>query len=75
MPGVAVIDSGNYDLQIATGFIQNGFTLDSTTKGVLDNPTYVLDGTSEFASVMDGCIGIGVKRGRRDIGDQFSNDK
>jgi hypothetical protein len=36
------------------------------------NSDYVLDGTTEFASVMDGCIGISVKRGRRDIGDQFS---
>ena len=35
MPGVAVVDSGNYDLQIATGFIQDGFTLDSATKGIL----------------------------------------
>lgn len=33
---------------------------------------YVLDGTTEFASVMDGCIGVKVKRGRRDVGDQFS---
>jgi hypothetical protein len=33
---------------------------------------YVLDGTTEFVSVMTGCIGIKVKRGRRDIGDQFS---
>jgi hypothetical protein len=72
MPGVAVIDSGNYDLQIATGFQQNAFTLDDATKGLLDNTQYVLDGDGEFASVMDGCIGISVKRGRRDIGDQFS---
>lgn len=33
---------------------------------------YVLDGTTDFASVMDGCIGVKVKRGRRDVGDQFS---
>jgi len=72
MPGVAVIDSGNYDLQIATGFQQNAFTLDDAAKGLLDNTQYVLDGDGEFASVMDGCIGISVKRGRRDIGDQFS---
>jgi hypothetical protein len=72
MPGVAVIDSGNYDLQIATGFSVNAFTLDDPTRGVLDNTQYVLDGEGEFASVMDGCIGISVKRGRRDIGDQFS---
>jgi hypothetical protein len=72
MPGVAVIDSGNYDLQIATGFSINAFTLDDATRGVLDNTQYLLDGEGEFASVMDGCIGISVKRGRRDVGDQFS---
>jgi hypothetical protein len=72
MPGVAVVDSGNYDLQIATGFNVNAFTLDDTTKGVLDNTTYVLDGSTEFASVMDSTTSITVKRGRRDIGDTFS---
>ena len=72
MPGVAVIDSGNYDLQVATGFSVNAFTLDDPTRGVLDNTQYVLDGEGEFASVMDGCIGVSVKRGRRDVGDQFS---
>jgi hypothetical protein len=35
MPGTAVVDSGNYDLQIATGFIQDGFTLDDPIKGIL----------------------------------------
>jgi hypothetical protein len=72
MPGTAVVDSGNYDLQIATGFIQNGFTLDSATKGILDNTEFVLDGDSEFASVMDSVTTITAKRGRRDIGDTFS---
>jgi len=72
MPGTAVVDSGNYDLQIATGFIQDGFTLDSATKGILDNTQYVLDGTTEFASVMDSVTTITAKRGRRDIGDTFS---
>jgi hypothetical protein len=32
----------------------------------------VLDGTTEFASVIDGATGISVFRGRRDIGDQFT---
>jgi hypothetical protein len=72
MPGTAVVDSGNYDLQVATGFIQNGFTLDSEYKGILDNTAYVLDGDSEFASIMDSTTSITVKRGRRDIGDTFS---
>jgi len=72
MPGTAVVDSGNYDLQVATGFVQDAFTLDDAVKGLLDNTTYVLDGTSEFASIMDSTTTITVKRGRRDIGDTFS---
>ena len=72
MPGVAVVDSGNYDLQIATGFNVNAFVLDDAVKGVLDNTTYVLDGNTEFASVMDSVTTITAKRGRRDIGDTFS---
>lgn len=72
MSGFAVLDSGNYDLQIATGFIVDGFTLDDPTKGVLDNTDFVLDGTTEFASVLESTTNIAVKRGRRDTGDQFS---
>jgi hypothetical protein len=72
MAGTAVVDSGNYDLQIATGFIIDAFTLDDATKGVLDNTSYVLNGTTEFASIMDSTTSITVKRGRRDIGDTFS---
>ncbi len=52
MPGTAVIDSGNYSLKIATGFQVDAFVLDDTLKGVLDNTSYVLDGTTEFADVM-----------------------
>jgi hypothetical protein len=72
MPGVAVVDSGNYDLQIATGFVVDAFTLDDPLKGILDNTEYVLDGTTEFADVMDSTVSINVRRGRRDVGDQFS---
>jgi hypothetical protein len=72
MPGTAVVDSGNYDLKIATGFQVDAFTLDSTTKAILDNTTYVLDGTTEFADVMDSVTNVMVRRGRRDVGDQFS---
>ena len=72
MPGTAVVDSGNYDLKIATGFIIDAFVLDDTLKGVLDNTEYVLDGTTEFADVMDSVTTITVRRGRRDVGDQFS---
>ena len=72
MPGVSVVDSGNYDLQIATGFQVDAFVLDDTVKGVLDNTEYVLDGTTEFANVMDSTVSVNVRRGRRDVGDQFS---
>ena len=72
MPGVAVVNSGNYDLKIGTGFTVNAFTLDNATSGVLDNTTFVLDGDSEFADVMDSVTNINVRRGRRDVGDQFS---
>jgi len=71
MAGVAVVGSGNYELFIDTGFIQDAFTLDDTTAGVLNNTQYVLDGTTNFAPVLDGCINVRVKRGREDIGDQF----
>jgi hypothetical protein len=67
-----IVQSGSYDLQIATGFLVDAFTLDDSLKGVLNNTDYVLDGTTEFASVIDGATGISVFRGRRDIGDQFT---
>jgi hypothetical protein len=67
-----IVQSGSYDLQIGTGFLVNSFRLDNTEAGVLDNTVYVLDGTTEFASVIDGATGISVFRGRRDIGDQFT---
>ena len=72
MPGTAIIDSGNYSLNIATGFLQDAFILDDAVKGVLDNTTYVLDGTTEFADVISSTTNAVVRRGRRDIGDQFS---
>jgi hypothetical protein len=68
---VAVVQSGNYDLQIATGFQLNAFTLDDATRGVLNNTEYVLDGVGEFASVLDGALNVNVRRGRRDQGDTF----
>ena len=68
----SIVESGSYDLLIDTGFIVDGFTLDNTTKGVLDNTEYVLNGTTQYASVIEGSTNINVTRGRRDIGDQFT---
>ena len=71
MAGVAVVGSGNYDLEIDTGYNRNAFTLDDDPKGTLDSTDYVLDGTDQYASVMDGTIGLTAKRGRANTGDQF----
>jgi hypothetical protein len=67
-----IVQSGSYDLLIDTGFLVDAFTLDDTLKGVLDNTQYVLNGTTQYASVIDGSTNITVTRGRRDIGDQFT---
>jgi hypothetical protein len=72
MTGFPVVNAGNYDLQIDAGFTLDAFTLDDAVKGVLDNPNYVLDGTTQFASVIESTQSVSVKRGRRDIGDTFS---
>ena len=68
----SVIASGDYELFIDTGFLVNAFTLDNPTSGELNSPTFVLDGTTEFAPMMQYSKGISVNRGRREIGDQFS---
>jgi len=68
----SVIESGNYELFIDTGFQLDAFTLDDATRGVLNGTQYVLDGTTEFAPMLEYSTNVSVKRGRRDIGDQFS---
>ena len=72
MAGTSVVQSGNYELEIDTGFLQDAFTLDSATMGILDGTQFVLNGTTNYASVLDGCGNVTIKRGRQDIGDQFS---
>ena len=72
MPGVTITQSGNYVLEIDTGFLQDAFILDDATAGVLNNTEYVLDGTTQFADVTDGALNVNIRRGRRDQGDQFS---
>ena len=72
MAGVAVVGSGNYSLEIDTGYMWDAFTLDDDLKGELDNTEYVLDGVTQYAEVMDGTIALTAKRGRANTGDQFS---
>ena len=68
----SVVASGDYELFIDTGFMLNAFTLDSATRGVLNNTEYVLDGLTEFAPMLQYAKNVSVQRGRREIGDQFS---
>jgi hypothetical protein len=71
MPGTAITQAGNYSLLIETGFDVGSFTLDSDIKGLL-NGSYPLGPTTDFADVTASTTQISVRRGRRDIGDQFA---
>jgi hypothetical protein len=68
----SVVQSGDYELFIDTGFQVDAFVLDSATKGLLNGTQYVLDGTTEFAPMLEYSTNVNIKRGRRDVGDQFS---
>lgn len=67
-----IVQSGDYTLEIDTGAPVRGFRLDDATRGVLDGTTFVLDGLTDYADVTDGTRSIRIRRGRRDIADQFS---
>ena len=67
----AVVQSGDYTLEIDTGAPVRGFRLNDTLRGVLDGTTFVLDGVTDFADVTDGTRSIRIRRGRRDLADQF----
>ena len=71
MPGSAIVQAGNYSLLIDTGYDVGSFQLDSAVKGLLDG-VYPLGPTTDFADVTDSVTQISVRRGRQDIGDQFS---
>lgn len=70
MPGT-VVQSGEYTLELDTGFDVNQFTLDDTTAGVLDSVVFVLEGTSQFADITEYVTNISYKRGREKTDDQF----
>jgi hypothetical protein len=71
MPGSAIVQAGNYSLLIDTGYDVGSFQLDSDIKGLLDG-VYPLGPTTDFADVTESVTQISVRRGRQDIGDQFS---
>jgi hypothetical protein len=63
-----IVQSGEYDLLIDTGFDYLSFRLDDPDRGVLDQN--ILGPSTSYASVIDGATAISLFRGRRDIGDQ-----
>lgn len=70
MTAQAVVNGGpGYDLLVDVGFLIDGFVLDDAQKGLLNNTQYILDGTTSFASVIDGTTSIRVKRGRQNTTD------
>ena len=66
-----VVQTGDYLLELDTGFPVSAFTLDDSTRGVLNNTTYVLDGLTQFADITQYTTDINYKRGRQKIDDQF----
>ena len=62
-----VVQSGDYLIELATGFLLDAFTLDSSQL----NGTDVLDGSTEFADVTEYCKQVSYRRGRRLDTDQF----
>ena len=70
MPGT-VVQSGEYTLELDTGFTVNAFTLDNPTSGQLDNSLFVLDGTTQFADITDYVTDVSYSRGRQKTDDQF----
>ena len=66
-----VVQSGSYLLELDTGFLQDAFTLDDSTRGVLNNTEYVLDGTTQFADITEFTTLVAYSRGRRKTDYQF----
>jgi hypothetical protein len=66
-----VVQSGDYLLELDTGFQIDGFVLDDSLKGVLNNTEYVLDGTTQFADITEFTTKVSYKRGRQKTDDQF----
>ena len=66
-----VIQSGDYLLELDTGFQVDGFVLDDALKGVLNNTDYVLDGTTQYADITEFTTNITYSRGRKKTDYQF----
>jgi hypothetical protein len=66
-----VVQSGDYLLELDTGFDVNSFTLDDVSKGVLNNATYTLGPNTQYADITPYTTLITYTRGRRKSDYQF----
>jgi hypothetical protein len=67
-----VVQSGDYLLELDTGFNVNAFVLDDPLKGVLNNAQYGLGpGTTQYADITEFVTVIAYSRGRRKSDYQF----
>ena len=64
-----IVTGGTLTVELDVGF-GDGFTLDDTQQGVLDNTTYVLDGTDEFAEIT--VQSVDFFRGKRTVTDSIA---
>ena len=69
----ALLNGGpDYLIELDTGAIVDGFELDDAVRGVLDNPDYVLDGTTDFADITTYVETVNIRRGRQLTTDQIN---
>ena len=66
-----VIQSGDYLLEMGLGFQADAFELNDAVKGVLNNTTYVLDGTTAYGDITPYVTNIAYSRGREKTDFQF----
>ena len=67
---VTVPNAGDILVELDTGAIVDGFELDDAIRGVLNNPDFVLDGTTEFADITTYVQSLSIRRGRERTTDQ-----
>jgi len=69
----ALLNGGpDYLIELDTGAIVDGFELDDAVRGVLNNPDYVLDGTTDFADITIYVETVNIRRGRQLTTDQIN---
>ena len=66
----SIVQSGDYLLELDTGFDSTSFRLDSALRGVLDSDVLGPSG-NDFADITEFVYDVSYKRGRQKVDDQF----